>query len=84
MTGEPDDGGHKERAYQMHRAQINSVARQVCRHHNIPMVDLEVMSMGLTPAQSVYDIHHPRSWLAMEYINVLLNYVIQFLKTIEN
>ena len=64
----------------MHRAQINAAARALCLHHQIPLVDVEMMSMGLTPSQADYDIHHPRSWLAMEYINVMLNYVIQYLR----
>lgn len=82
VSGEPQPMANnvKDWSYQMHRAQINAAARAVCRHHHIPIVDLEMMSMGLTPAQADYDIHHPRSWLAMEYINVMLNYVIQYLR----
>ena len=35
------------------------------RHHNIPIIDVEAMGSGMTPAQSDYDIHHPRDFYAM-------------------
>ena len=35
------------------------------RHHNIPLIDVEAMGSGMTPAQSDYDIHHPRDFYAM-------------------
>ena len=36
-----------------------------CRHHNIPLIDVEAMGSGMTPAQSDFDIHHPRDFYAM-------------------
>ena len=40
--------------------QINAAARHVCQTLGVPIIDLEAMGHGLTPAQADYDIHHPR------------------------
>ena len=50
------------------RAPINpdTTALPSCsRHHNIPLIDVEAMGSGMTPAQSDFDIHHPRDFYAM-------------------
>ena len=62
----------------MHIAQINSAARHVAKKMNVPLIDLHVMDAGLTPTQLCMDIHHPRDWFAMAYINILLNSAMQW------
>ncbi len=68
----------------MHIAQINSAARHVAKKMNVPLIDLHVMDSGLTPAQLCSDIHHPRDWFAMAYINVLLNSAMQWRRELRN
>jgi hypothetical protein len=36
------------------------------------------LDAGLTPHQLTYDIHHPRDWFGMAYLNIVLNSAFQF------
>ena len=63
-TGDPG-AAHKDWSYRMHVTQINAAARHMAAFHNIPLIDVEYIGIGMTPIQSNYDMHHPRDFLAM-------------------
>lgn len=65
--------GHRGWINRMFVSQLNQAGRYVANKLNMPLVDWEMMTRGLSPTQYLFDDVHPCDWFLFEAYNIFLN-----------